>query len=150
MTKGSSSANPKSAPSRAALAPGHPHTREFTATPSTSPGTVSQFARPARNESSGLGDVLDYPPNRDLGDLGTPVAFELARGRKRIRLPGPGLPDDDFDFTLVRYLTDGSLDPSFGDGSIMTTDFSGSDDAFALALLPDGRIVAAGATRLEI
>src|SRR6187401_2365358 len=23
--------------------------------------------------------ALDYPPNRDLGDLGTPVAFELAR-----------------------------------------------------------------------
>src|SRR5687767_924902 len=23
--------------------------------------------------------VLEYPPNRDLGDLGTPVAFELAR-----------------------------------------------------------------------
>src|SRR3954469_4826454 len=23
--------------------------------------------------------TLDYPPNRDLGDLGTPVAFELAR-----------------------------------------------------------------------
>src|SRR5262245_54002169 len=23
--------------------------------------------------------VLDYPPNRDLGDLGTPAAFELAR-----------------------------------------------------------------------
>src|ERR671918_1311305 len=23
--------------------------------------------------------VLDYPPNRELGDLGTPVAFELAR-----------------------------------------------------------------------
>ncbi len=23
--------------------------------------------------------VLDYPPNRDLGDLGTPLAFELAR-----------------------------------------------------------------------
>jgi arginyl-tRNA synthetase len=22
---------------------------------------------------------LEYPPNRDLGDLGTPVAFELAR-----------------------------------------------------------------------
>src|SRR3954466_3957251 len=25
------------------------------------------------------GIVLEYPPNRDLGDLGTPVAFELAR-----------------------------------------------------------------------
>src|SRR5205809_55323 len=23
--------------------------------------------------------VIEYPPNRDLGDLGTPVAFELAR-----------------------------------------------------------------------
>src|SRR5688572_10869379 len=23
--------------------------------------------------------ALEYPPNRDLGDLGTPVAFELAR-----------------------------------------------------------------------
>jgi len=23
--------------------------------------------------------VLEYPPNRDMGDLGTPVAFELAR-----------------------------------------------------------------------
>src|SRR5688572_15049856 len=23
--------------------------------------------------------VLDYPPNRELGDLGTPLAFELAR-----------------------------------------------------------------------
>jgi len=28
--------------------------------------------------------VLDYPPNRDLGDLGTPAAFELAR---RLRKP---------------------------------------------------------------
>jgi arginyl-tRNA synthetase len=28
--------------------------------------------------------VLDYPPNRDLGDLGTPAAFELAR---RFRKP---------------------------------------------------------------
>src|SRR5213082_1567166 len=27
---------------------------------------------------------LEYPPNRDLGDLGTPVAFELAR---RLRKP---------------------------------------------------------------
>jgi len=27
--------------------------------------------------------VLDYPPNRELGDLGTPVAFELARRLKK-------------------------------------------------------------------
>ena len=27
--------------------------------------------------------VLEYPPNRDLGDLGTPIAFELARRLRR-------------------------------------------------------------------
>ena len=31
------------------------------------------------DESSRPPIVLEYPPNRDLGDLGTPVAFELAR-----------------------------------------------------------------------
>src|SRR5438094_8756186 len=31
------------------------------------------------DESSSPAIVLEYPPNRDLGDLGTPVAFELAR-----------------------------------------------------------------------
>src|SRR5947207_14704040 len=31
------------------------------------------------DESSLPAIALEYPPNRDLGDLGTPVAFELAR-----------------------------------------------------------------------
>src|ERR1700752_4855258 len=31
------------------------------------------------DESSMPTIVLEYPPNRELGDLGTPVAFELAR-----------------------------------------------------------------------
>src|SRR4051812_32388827 len=31
------------------------------------------------DESSTPSVVLDYPPNRELGDLGTPIAFELAR-----------------------------------------------------------------------
>jgi arginyl-tRNA synthetase len=35
-------------------------------------------------ESSALPSVaLDYPPNRDLGDLATPIAFELARRLRR-------------------------------------------------------------------
>jgi uncharacterized delta-60 repeat protein len=49
------------------------------------------------------------------------------------------------DFRLARYLADGSLDPSFGDGGIVTTHFPGQGSyAFAVALQPDGRIVAAG------
>ncbi len=38
----------------------------------------------------------------------------------------------------------GDLDPSFGSGGIVITDFGGNDTAFALALQPDGKIVAAG------
>lgn len=47
---------------------------------------------------------------------------------------------------IVRYLGDGSLDPTFGGGTgVVTTDVaSGSDVAFALALQPDGKLVAAG------
>src|SRR5258705_5550852 len=35
------------------------------------------------DESAVPAIVLDYPPNRELGDLGTPVAFELARRLKK-------------------------------------------------------------------
>lgn len=59
------------------------------------------------------------------------------------------------DFTLVRHLPngsrdtafnpDGSPDPTFGDGSVLTTDFFGGQDVVhALAIQPDGKIVAAG------
>jgi uncharacterized delta-60 repeat protein len=49
------------------------------------------------------------------------------------------------DFTLARYDPDGSLDPSFdGDGKLNTDFAGGSDEAFAVALQPDGKIVAAG------
>ena len=49
------------------------------------------------------------------------------------------------DFGLARYNTDGSLDSSFGTGGKVTTDFNGgSDEAQAVAVQSDGRIVVAG------
>jgi uncharacterized delta-60 repeat protein len=49
------------------------------------------------------------------------------------------------DFALARYLQDGSLDPTFGDGGIVITPVgSDLDDAYALAVQPDGKLVAAG------
>ena len=48
------------------------------------------------------------------------------------------------DFALVRYQPDGSVDASFGDGGIITTDFGSDDEAHALAIQPDGKLVAAG------
>ncbi len=51
----------------------------------------------------------------------------------------------DFDFALARYNTDGSLDSAFGSGGKVFTDFLGGvDQAFALALQPDGKLVAGG------
>jgi uncharacterized delta-60 repeat protein len=51
----------------------------------------------------------------------------------------------DGDFTLARYNPDGSLDPGFGSGGKVTTAIGAGDDgANALALQPDGRLVAAG------
>src|SRR2546425_858379 len=52
-----------------------------------------------------------------------------------------------YDFALVRYLPDGSLDAGFGMNGKVATDFYGSTDvARAVALQPDGRIVVAGYT----
>ena len=51
------------------------------------------------------------------------------------------------DFALARYRTDGTLDATFGTEGKVITDFSDNADvAFALAIQPDGMIVAAGAT----
>ncbi|HEY3240107.1 MAG TPA: delta-60 repeat domain-containing protein [Acidimicrobiia bacterium] len=50
-----------------------------------------------------------------------------------------------YDFALARYTPDRALDPTFGDGGTVTTDFGESYDwAYAVALQPDGKIVVAG------
>jgi uncharacterized delta-60 repeat protein len=53
--------------------------------------------------------------------------------------PGPGGPTN---FALIRYLADGTPDASFGTGGKVTSGVAGR--ILALALQPDGRIVAAG------
>ncbi|HET6547791.1 MAG TPA: Calx-beta domain-containing protein, partial [Solirubrobacter sp.] len=53
-----------------------------------------------------------------------------------------------FAFALARYNPDGTLDPSFGGDGIVTTDLgTGNDGITDLALQPDGKIVAVGATQ---
>jgi uncharacterized delta-60 repeat protein len=53
-----------------------------------------------------------------------------------------------FDFAVVRYLTDGTLDTLFGGDGIVTTDIRGNPDerGHAVAIQPDGKIVVAGQT----
>lgn len=48
------------------------------------------------------------------------------------------------DFVVARYNTDGSLDTGFDVDGIVTTEISGPDYAWAIALQPDGKILVAG------
>jgi uncharacterized delta-60 repeat protein len=65
----------------------------------------------------------------------------------KILVAGGAFPNFTFlgDIAVVRYNPDGSLDTGFGNGGIVLTSFPGQGSyAFALALQPDGMIVAAG------
>lgn len=51
----------------------------------------------------------------------------------------------DAEFALVRFLTNGSFDPSFGSSGLVLTDFFGEGDAcYDLAVQADGKILAGG------
>ena len=55
------------------------------------------------------------------------------------------------DFALVRYNVNGTLDTSFGTGGKVTTAVLGSsDEARSVAILPDGRIIAAGNNAISL
>ena len=55
-----------------------------------------------------------------------------------------------WDFALARYNIDGTLDATFGSDGKVTTELGGRfDEAYALALQPDGKIVAAGVARRD-
>jgi uncharacterized delta-60 repeat protein len=63
----------------------------------------------------------------------------VAVGRTDVRGP------QKTDFAVVRYLPDGTLNPNFGNGGIVTTPFAGlGAQANAVAVQPDGKIVVAG------
>jgi uncharacterized delta-60 repeat protein len=99
--------------------------------------------------------VVRYQPNGALdphfgsaGKVITPVgvsggAAALAfQPDGKIVVAGSG----DNNFALIRYQADGHLDPSFGNGGLVTTEVGEWSGAAALALRPDGKIVVAGST----
>jgi uncharacterized delta-60 repeat protein len=65
----------------------------------------------------------------------------------RIVAAGYSYNGSNYDFALVRYNTDGSLDATFGTGGIVTTPIGSAEDiAYALGIQSDGRIMAAGSS----
>jgi len=63
------------------------------------------------------------------------VAGHSATGRARAQ---------DDSFAIARYNPNGTLDTSFGAGGLVSTTFLGFDQAFAVGIQTDGKIVAAG------
>ena len=82
--------------------------------------------------------------------IGSYDAYAYALGIQsdgRILAAGYSSNGSNYDFALVRYNTNGSLDTTFGTGGIVTTPVgSGNAIANALGLQSDGRIVAAGSS----
>jgi uncharacterized delta-60 repeat protein len=52
-------------------------------------------------------------------------------------------------FSLARYLPDGSLDTTFGTGGVVITSMGDDAIVFAIALQKDGKIIAAGGTNFD-
>jgi uncharacterized delta-60 repeat protein len=74
------------------------------------------------------------------------TALVLQPDGKLVAAGGVNFGGGNFDFALARYNPDGSLDATFGGTGKVMVDFgnSGDDGAQALALQPDGKILAAG------
>jgi uncharacterized delta-60 repeat protein len=59
---------------------------------------------------------------------------------------GTELPNEIRDLALARYLTDGSLDASFGNGGLALVDAAPSETAHDVMQLPNGKLLVAGTT----
>jgi uncharacterized delta-60 repeat protein len=90
---------------------------------------------------------------------GGKVATVLAKGQGEamviqpdgnIVVAGRALGESSFDFAVLRYLANGSLDTGFGSGGVATVDITAgsNDEAFGVALQPDGKIVVVGTSRV--
>jgi uncharacterized delta-60 repeat protein len=79
-----------------------------------------------------------------IGSVGSSAYSVAIQADGKIVVAG-GSSSGNVDFALVRYNTDGSLDTSFsGDGIVTTAVGSFNEQAYAVAIQPNGKIVAAG------
>lgn len=63
----------------------------------------------------------------------------------KILAAGRSFNGSNYDFALVRYNSDGTMDNSFGSSGIVTTEIgTSSDEATCIALQPDGKIILGG------
>jgi len=78
-------------------------------------------------------------------------AYAVALASGKLLVAGSIIVNGDADFALARYNADGTLDTTFGNGGLVTTDFgSTADEAYAIAIDPaTGKILLAGHTQTD-
>ncbi|MEU6950807.1 calcium-binding protein, partial [Streptomyces sp. NPDC046316] len=107
------------------------------------------------------GAALAAPGDLDPGFGGDGTVLTAAGGEEvgndvvvqadgKIVVVGTDAPDSFGNYALVRYLTDGSLDSTFGDGGRVSTDIGGfTQVAEAAAVQDDGKIVVVGSAATD-
>ena len=102
----------------------------------------------ARRESTTLGGSCMVLT--DVGG-GTDVARRVAlQSDGKIVVGGDGYVDWAEDFAAVRYNGDFRIDTGFGGAGIATTDVDYDDEAWGVAIQPDGKIVLGGQDRIGV
>ncbi|MCY4440164.1 MAG: Ig-like domain-containing protein, partial [Deltaproteobacteria bacterium] len=110
-------------------------------------GSDDNFALARYNADGSLDTTFssDGKVTTDFGGNDDEVRAVAIQPDGKIVAAGFANDGSDNNFALARYNTNGSLDTTFSSDGKLTTDFDGKDDeAYAVAIQPDGRIVAAG------
>ncbi|GHE67863.1 hypothetical protein GCM10014715_22020 [Streptomyces spiralis] len=97
---------------------------------------------PDTSFGGGDGMVTTNPAGPSLQEGGDARALVLQPDGKIV--VGGEVGSTRFDFALIRYNHDGSLDTGFGSNGIQRTDFGDYESVEGLALQSDGKIIAAG------
>ncbi len=115
----------------------------------SSNGTDMDFALTRYNTDGSLDLTFDTD-----GKVTTPIGSSNDQGYSlaiqadgRLVVAGISSNGVDFDFAVVRYNTNGSLDNAFDTDGMVTTDFAvGNDHGYSVAIQSDTRILVAGQT----
>jgi uncharacterized delta-60 repeat protein len=117
-----------------------------------SPSALGDFGIVRYNSNGSLDATFGLGGKVTTGFFGDDEAFAIAiQSDEKLVVSGKGRNTTTLDdFAMIRYLSDGTLDTSFGIGGKVTTDFYDDevhiefDGARCMAIQPDGKIVVAG------
>ena len=97
-----------------------------------------------------VGSAVDGSLRTNLGGTYDWAYATAIQPDGRILAAGVSEAKGTYDFALARYTRAMELDPTFGEGGFVLTDFGKSYDwAYAMALLPDGKILVAGVSNVS-